>query len=44
MAGFVGLIWGDSFFALDWTGQISLKGLRNFLFWRSGRKVDWPKA
>jgi hypothetical protein len=48
MARFVGLIWvsreGDSFFAQDWTGQISLKGLRNFLFWRSGRKVDWPKA
>jgi hypothetical protein len=40
MAGFVRLIWvtreGDSFFAQDWTGQISLKGLRNFLFARNG--------
>jgi hypothetical protein len=43
MAGVLGLIWvsreGDSFFAQDWTGQISLKGLGNFLFWRNGRRV-----
>jgi hypothetical protein len=40
MAQVLGLIWvsreGVSFFAQDWTGQISLKGLRNFLFWRNG--------
>jgi hypothetical protein len=30
---------GNSFFAQDWTGQISLKRLRNFLFARSARRV-----
>jgi hypothetical protein len=45
MAGFLEVIWvsreADSFFAQDWTGQISLKGLRNFLFWRSGSRPSW---
>jgi hypothetical protein len=43
MAQVLGLIWvsreGVSFLAQDWTGQISLKGLRNFLFWRNARGV-----
>jgi hypothetical protein len=43
MAQVLGLIWAsreaDSFFAADWTGQITLKGLKNFLFWR---KRPWP--
>ena len=42
MARVLGLIWvsreGDSFLPHGWTGQISLKGLGNFLFWRSGRR------
>jgi hypothetical protein len=46
MVGVVGLIWvtreQDSFFAQDWTGQISLKGLRNFLFSRNGRRTLNP--
>jgi hypothetical protein len=45
MAGVLGLIWvsreQDSFFAQGWAGQISLKGLRNFLFWRNGRGQIW---
>jgi len=44
MSGVLGLIWvsreGDSFFAQGWTRQISLKGLRNFLFSRSARRVS----
>jgi hypothetical protein len=39
MAGVVGLIWGvqktDSFCAPDWTGQISLKGLKKSVFART---------
>jgi hypothetical protein len=46
MARVLGLIWvsreADSFFPQDWTGQISLKGLRNFLFKRSGCRTLTP--
>jgi hypothetical protein len=46
MAQVLGLIWvsreADSFFPQGWTGQISLKRLRNFLSTRNGCQTHQP--